>query len=240
MQPARVERHALEEGAHDVLAGVVEREVVEAGAQRAVVDRGALAVDPGRVDHAVAAGRHARRHAVEDLEDVGHALLGEQLVVVVQDVVAQERQVAAGGRLQGRQQPAAGHGARHRGEAGEDVGLLERHVGGKPRRGPDVEVGGEVVDRARADGGGGVVDRAGDHLDASPAGPGPAAASALQRAQHVGALARSRAACRGRCRSLARSASCSWIASAWRLSVTQRVRIESQVATKRPVRRRFR
>ena len=136
----------------------------ETGAQRAVVDRGALPPDPRCVEHAVAAGRHARRDLVEDLEHVRLLRLGEQFVLVVEHVVAQPGEVAAGRRLQRREQPAAGQRARHRRDAANDVGLLERHVRGEPGRRAQVQVHGEVAGGAGADGRGRGVDGAGDDL----------------------------------------------------------------------------
>ena len=183
-QPAGVEGDTFEEGAHKVFAGVLRAEVVHAGPQGLVVHRCALAPQPGRVQHSVAAGRHPLGDAVEDLEHVRHALLGQQLVLVVEDVVAQERQVAAGRGLQGRQQVAAGDGARDGGQAGQRVGLLERNVGADPGRGANVEVRSEVVHRTGPDSGRGVVYSPGDHLHAGAQAQGRGRLLG-QRAEHL-------------------------------------------------------
>ena len=71
VEPAAVVGDALEHGADQVGVAGLDREVVQAAAGVAVVDRGALAREPGREDHAAAARRRALRQLDQALVVAG-------------------------------------------------------------------------------------------------------------------------------------------------------------------------
>ena len=91
----------------------------------------------------------SRLNAVEDVVGRGRRPRARRRA---RRAVAQHGEAAAGGVLLGGDQVAARDAGRQRCDAVDDVGLLERHVAGEPRRRADVEVRLEVPHRARADG----------------------------------------------------------------------------------------
>ena len=137
-----------------------------AAAEPVIVDRRALAVEPGREDHAVAPGRRGRGDVVEQRVEVVGGRRLPQRVAGEDHVVAQPVEARAGDLLLVGHVVLAGQRRRQRRDAVEQVGLLERHVAREPRRRADVEMALEVAHRARTDGGRLQVGRAADHRDA--------------------------------------------------------------------------
>ena len=193
-QPAAVERDALEHRAHEIGArSVCSERSCQPAAEAVVVDGRALAVQPGREDHAVApggalaatssSGDRSRRARPSAERVVGKITLSRSqfeararhLLLVGDVVLARQRR-------------------RQRRDAVEEVGLLERDVAREPRRRADVEVALEVADRARADGRRLQVGRPADHGNARPGRRARAAAASVQRPERPTSRARGREA----------------------------------------------
>ena len=79
----------------------VQRQVEEAAADRGVLHRRALAVEPGQEDELAGAGGGALGQGVEGAVDVLGRRLGAERVAADEDAVAQEGQALAGGLLLG-------------------------------------------------------------------------------------------------------------------------------------------
>src|SRR5690606_4273633 len=101
-QPARVEGHALVDRAEQLGPTATQREVVKARADRVVGDGRALAVEPGREDQAVAAGRRGAGEGLDAGPKIHGDRTGAEGVVGKQEVIAEVFEAQPRGLLGGR------------------------------------------------------------------------------------------------------------------------------------------
>src|SRR5450759_3652488 len=138
--PPRIQGNALQECANNVLPAVFQGKIEDGRTHMTVFNRASFAIDPRCVDNTIAPSRDLLCNVVHNLIHVGRLLLTQQLVLVIENLVAQESQVATCCRLQNRHQVLSWNGTGHRGERVHDICFHERHVCSDPGRRANVQM----------------------------------------------------------------------------------------------------
>ncbi len=124
---------------------MLEFQVDQAGTQARITYRRALATQPWRVDQPPRPRWHSGGDAVQQGIHIRLLLIAQQLVRVIQHLVAQKRQIGARSRLHGHRQIASLDRTGYRSDVMTDTGFLERHVSADPRRGAQIKMRSEVA-----------------------------------------------------------------------------------------------
>ncbi len=120
-------------------------QVDQAGTQARITYRRALATQPGRVDQPPRARWNSGGDTVQQGVHVRLLLIAQQLVRVIQHLVAQKRQIGACSRLHGHRQIPALDRTGYCSDVMAYAGFLERHVSADPRRGAQIKMRREVA-----------------------------------------------------------------------------------------------